>query len=117
MDSQNQNQTSIIVEETTDDDSEKSVFCKKCGHEITKATFVVEPHDHTFRNPAGYSFHVLCYSDAPGAANVGLPTTEASWFKDHAWTFAICNQCTTHLGWWYRGPTTFAGLIATRLVR
>jgi len=108
---------SIKREETTDAQSEKSVRCKNCGNDITKPALAIEPHEHTFRNPAGYSFHVLCYSDAPGAANVGSPTTTDSWFKDHAWTFAICNQCNAHLGWWYRGASEFVGLIATRLLR
>lgn len=103
--------------EATDEQTQKSVRCKQCGHAVTEPTFAVQPHEHTFRNPAGYSFHVLCYSDAPGAASAGESTSEASWFAGYAWTFAICAQCGVHLGWWYQGSDRFAGLIATRLLR
>ena len=113
--------TSVELDETTDteeeSESEKSVRCKNCGFDITSPSLAIEPHEHTFRNPAGFSFHLVCYSDAEGAVNVGSPTTEASWFKGYAWTFAICGQCQMHLGWWYSGSDTFAGLIATRLIR
>ncbi len=107
--------------ETVDEQSEvqpkKIVRCKNCNYEITTPAQALQPHEHTFRNPAGYSFHVLCYSDAPGALEVGSPTSEASWFPGHDWTFAVCKQCSNHLGWWYSGNTRFAGLIATRLIR
>lgn len=108
---------SIEPKEKTGVESQKSVRCKSCGYEITDPALAIEPHEHTFRNPGGYSFHVLCYSDAPGAADAGEPTTEASWFAGYNWTFAICKQCHIHLGWWYNGSDRFAGLIATRLMR
>jgi len=109
--------TSIELEEKSDVQSQKAVRCKNCGHTVTDPALAVEPHEHTFRNPAGFSFHVLCYSDAPGASDVGETTTEASWFPGYSWTFAICTQCRGHLGWWYSGRDRFAGLIATRLLR
>lgn len=105
------------LEETTDVEEQKSVRCKNCNYEITEPAFAIEPHEHTFRNPAGYSFHVLCYSTAPGATSEGQATTADSWFAGYAWTFAICGQCHNHLGWWYTGENSFAGLIATRLIR
>jgi len=108
---------STELEEKTDVQTQKSVRCKNCGHVITSPALAIEPHEHTFRNPAGYSFHVLCYSDAPGAADAGESTNEACWFPGYAWTFAICMQCHNHLGWWYSGPDRFAGLIGTRLIR
>ena len=108
---------SIELEDTTEVQTQKTVRCKNCGHVVTSPALAVEPHEHTFRNPTGSSFHVLCYSDAPGALDVGESTTADSWFESYAWTFAICQQCHTHLGWWYHGPDRFAGLIATRLVR
>lgn len=108
---------SIELEEKTESKTQKSILCKNCGYAITSPALAVEPHEHTFRNPAGYSFHVLCFSDAPGAANLGSPTTEACWFPGYSWTFALCVQCQNHLGWWYTGKDHFAGLIATRLIR
>jgi hypothetical protein len=96
---------------------QKSIMCKNCGHVITSHSLAVQPHEHTFRNPAGYSFHVLCFSDAPGASGVGDLTDLASWFPGYSWSYAICAKCHNHLGWWYTGKDQFAGLIATRLVR
>ena len=100
---------------------EKTVTCASCGHEITRPAYALEvqgQHEHTFRNPGGYSFHVVCYSQAEGCLDVGQPTPEATWFPGTAWSFAICSACHIHLGWWYRGSELpFAGLIATRLVR
>jgi hypothetical protein len=108
---------STELERKTEVQSQKSVRCINCGHVVTSPALAIEPYEHTFRNPAGYSFHVLCYSDAPGAADVGEPTSEACWFPGYTWTFAICIQCHAHLGWWYSGRDRFAGLIATRLIR
>jgi hypothetical protein len=98
-------------------EEQRVVRCKACLHEITTPARAIQPHEHTFRNPAGYSFHLLRYGDAPGAADAGDATAEASWFPGHAWSFAICKQCHQHLGWWYTGDTRFVGLIATRVLR
>lgn len=111
------NDLSVELEERVELNRQIVVRCKKCAHDVTKAEHAAQPHEHTFRNPAGYSFHVLCYSEAAGAGDVGIPTTEACWFPGYAWTFAICRQCNEHLGWWYTGEKRFAGLIATRLIR
>jgi hypothetical protein len=107
---------SIEIEEQDDVLAQNTVRCKNCGYVITTPGLAIEPHEHTFRNPAGFSFHVLCYSDAPGAADVGTATSEACWFPGYSWTFAMCRQCRCHLGWWYSGPDRFAGLISTRLI-
>ncbi|MBT9583163.1 hypothetical protein IV102_07430 [bacterium] len=102
---------------------EKAIVCRDCGHEITRHRSAIEvggAHEHTFRNPGGYSFHVLCFGEAPGCLNAGQPSQEATWFAGYAWSFALCAACHGHLGWCYRGPgepVQFAGLIATRLVR
>jgi len=108
---------SIDLEDKIAAQSQKTVRCKTCGHVVTSPALAIEPHEHNFRNPAGYSFHLVCYSDAPGAADVGEPTTADCWFPGYAWTFAICTQCHSHVGWWYSGSDRFAGLIATRLIR
>ena len=96
---------------------EESIRCKNCEHKITSPKMAIEPHEHTFRNPAGFSFHIVCFSDAPGAEDVGAPTTVATWFPGYAWSFARCQQCQIHLGWWYVGKDQFVGLIAQRLLR
>jgi hypothetical protein len=96
---------------------QKSILCKNCTHVITSPALAVQPHEHTFRNPVGYSFHVLCFSDAPGADDAGSPTLAATWFPDYAWSFAVCQQCRQHIGWWWSGRDRFIGLIAQRLIR
>lgn len=100
---------------------EKAIVCRACGHVVTHKRFQHEingAHEHTFRNPAAYSFHLVCYSEAPGCVVEGPATTDATWFAGYAWSFALCGGCQQHLGWWYAGRNgSFAGLIATRLVR
>lgn len=97
------------------------VLCKNCEHPVARVqdAFDFEGlHEYTFRNPGGYSFHVLCYREAAGAASVGTPTAEATWFAGYGWSFAVCEACQSHLGWWYHASDSkFAGLIATRLIR
>jgi len=113
--------TSINIAINTDEDEkiepEKIVRCKNCDHELTKASAAIEPHEHTFRNPIGMSYHIACYRDAPGALDLGSPTTLATWFPNYGWSFAQCEQCTIHIGWWFHGPDIFIGLIVPRLIR
>lgn len=98
-----------------------TVRCQQCQHPITSRSQAIQvqgAHEHTFRNPAGYSFHVLCFRNAAGALRIGTPTPEATWFASYSWSFAVCEECQQHLGWFYDGPEDgFAGLIATRLLR
>ncbi len=97
------------------------ISCRKCGHQITtprEATSVDGVHERTFRNPAGYSFHVLCYRRAPGCREASGPVHQDSWFPGTSWSIAVCGECHEHLGWYYsaRDQNNFYGLIATRLV-
>lgn len=92
--------------------------CRACSHLITRGRWAINrggAFEHRFRNPAGWSFQVGCYAKAPGAFGAGEPTSEHTWFAGYVWQFAICAKCGTHLGWWYTGVDTFAGLIVTRL--
>lgn len=103
-------------------DPEQPVCCGTCRHQVTTRRQAIEQsgaHEHTFRNPAGYSFHVLCYAEAAGCSLEGVPTTQASWFPGYAWCFATCSACGGHLGWHFSGAgkDPFFGLIATRLIR
>lgn len=96
------------------------VLCSSCQHALTSPKHAIEmggAHEHTFRNPVAYSYHVLCYSEAPGCLRVGEPTSEASWFPGCAWSFALCGGCQQHVGCHYVGARSFFGLIATRLLR
>ncbi|MBI3927618.1 MAG: hypothetical protein HY319_18910 [Armatimonadetes bacterium] len=100
---------------------DETVRCSACTHTITHNRAAIEvdgSHEHTFRNPAGYSFHVLCFSEAPGCLTTGVPTSEASWFRGFQWCYSLCAACHQHLGWRYLSTQrSFEGLIATRLLR
>lgn len=97
---------------------DEAIRCARCSSAVThhSAAIAVDgAHEHTFRNPAGYSFQVACFAEAPGVRADGDPTTEATWFAGFAWQIGHCRTCGRHLGWWFRGTRTFAGLIVTRL--
>ena len=97
------------------------VCCGSCHAEITLRSLAARragSHEHTFRNPAGYSWTIVCFRDAPGCASAGDLTTEASWFPGYAWCYANCSSCWRHIGWWFvGGEPSFVGLIVTRLAR
>ena len=96
-----------------------TIRCRRCRHDVTAGHFAIEvegAHAHTFRNPAGWSFRLGCFADAPGAAVSGAATYADTWFSGHAWRFAHCTACGTHLGWWFvGGSSAFCGLVLTRL--
>lgn len=73
--------------------------------------------EFSLKNPEGIRFHILTFSRTLGCREVGVPTLEHTWFPGHAWSFCLCNQCRLHLGWYYTGPSEFAGLIQDRLLR
>lgn len=97
-----------------------TVRCRRCEHAVTAGRYAIEvdgAHEHTFRNPAGWSFRLGCFADAPGAAPSGEATYDHTWFPGYAWRFAHCDGCSTHLGWWFVGTSNaFAALILTRLM-
>ena len=101
-------------------EADSTVSCASCGHDVTDSKWSVSRSgsgQHRFRNPAGWSFQVVCFKEAPGCAERGEPTTDASWFPGYAWHYAHCGSCGVHLGWVFTGSAdAFYGLIATRLV-
>lgn len=101
------------------DELDDTIRCGRCRHDVTAGRFAIEvsgSHAHTFRNPAGWSFRIGCFSDAVGAAVAGAATTEDTWFPGYAWQMAHCSACVIHLGWWFVGGSHgFAGLVLARL--
>jgi len=94
------------------------VCCARCGHVITHErhrTTVNGRYTHTRVNPHGFVFHFGCFAEAEGCLVKGPPTSEDSWFADHAWEFAHCAACQAHLGWAFHGEGSFFGLILDRL--
>jgi len=108
---------SVELPQKSDTEAEKCVRCKKCDHKLTNPDLSIAPYEGTYRNPFGVSFHVVFYSDASGARDLGSPTTVYTWFPGYGWSMALCRQCGEHLGWWWSGPERFIGLIATRICR
>ncbi len=96
----------------------EALLCKSCSHPITRvdaAREVEDRHLHRCINPAGVTFQVRCFTDAPGCVGVG--TADHSWFDGFAWQIALCGQCATHVGWRFSGTAgAFVGLIANRIV-
>lgn len=100
-------------------DEERAVVCVACNHALTKASSRIEvdgAHEHAFANPAGLTFRVACFRDAPGCAGYGDESRVWTWFKGFAWRVALCGGCSEHVGWSYRNEaSSFFGLITTRI--
>jgi hypothetical protein len=100
-------------------DEDRKLLCAACGAAISSDSARIEAggaHAHRFTNPAGFTYDVVCLSEAACYLQ-GPPTNEFTWFPGYAWSYAMCGACHTHLGWYYEGPSKFFGLIADRLVR
>ncbi len=110
-----------VVEEYGEKAVQRRIFlCTACGNPITTDIARISvggSHLHVFTNPAGFVFRVALFSEAPGCVHAGIPTREHTWFSGFAWSYALCAQCGSHLGWIYSsGNGSFFGLIADRLV-
>ena len=95
--------------------------CRGCGNEVTAAEFGIRRHgrfEHTFDNPAGYTFRLGCFSNAWNCLLHGVPTHAFTWFPGFRWRFCSCGHCGLHLGWHYdSGAESFFGLILDNLIR
>lgn len=103
-----------------DDDTRAAplVFCRRCDAVVARTSdrVMTGPDDlHTFVNPRGEVFDLVCFFRADGAVTVGEPTLEYTWFPGHAWRFAMCRSCAVQLGWRYDGAPGFWGLIRAGL--
>jgi hypothetical protein len=101
-------------------EEKKAVVCRNCGHPITSAdsiTFIDGSQTHTFFNPAGIVFEIICFSRAPGCFVFGTASTEFSWFSGFTWRGALCGSCRIQLGWCFEsGDSSFFGLILQKLI-
>jgi hypothetical protein len=104
----------------TGEESGRILACAVClGPVTTTAARVVKcgAHEHDCVNPAGYRFHIGCFSSARGCVAEGHPTSEHTWFPPYAWQVGVCAGCGTHLGWLFTiADDRFHGLILDRLV-
>ncbi len=106
--------------QTANDEQEQPIRCRQCGLEITsrdQAVTIQGRHQHTFFNPAGIVFEIVCFGAAPGCQNEGTPTKDFSWFPDYSWCYSFCSACRSMLGWQFQSGTgsVFWGLILNRL--
>jgi hypothetical protein len=98
------------------DDEEREeplVCCRRCDGVVARTgdRVVIGAADlHTFVNPRGEVFELVCFARADGALAVGEATLEYTWFPGHAWRFAMCRSCAAQLGWRYDGAASFWGL-------
>lgn len=108
-------------QEQEQEKEEKDILCRQCEARITSPIHRFEVQgdfEHTFLNPGGQVFRIGCFSSADGCLNLGVPTTDWTWFEGFEWQVAICKQCYVHLGWFYRssGEKNFYGLILDSLI-
>ena len=95
-------------------------LCAWCLNRVANETnrFSHEGKDEfTFANPEGFRFDIITFSETLGCRQTGEPTLEHTWFPGHGWSYCLCAQCGHHLGWYFSGPSEFAGLIKERIVR
>jgi hypothetical protein len=101
-----------------DDSDKKWVRCRSCHNKIalfSDRTSINENDSYIFKNPAGIFFRIVCFEDAQCAIAVSDFTDEHTWFAGYHWSIALCRLCHIHIGWLYRGPDEFYGLIADKL--
>jgi hypothetical protein len=94
------------------------LLCRFCRTPVTdrnQAISIDGGHVHTRSNPAGITFCFGCFREAPGCAATGPATGRHSWFTGCRWQVAVCRACGEHLGWSFRGPAQFFGLILDRM--
>lgn len=97
----------------------EAIYCKSCGRTVTSKDQKISvhgAHTHTFFNPAGIVFELGCFGVAPGCQNAGEATSDFSWFAGYVWSFALCDRCNSHLGWFFEmGERSFYGLVLANI--
>jgi len=106
------------VNETSGD--EEWLVCAVCSNRITNISNKIKinsSHEHTFTNPHGLLFNILCFNNAIGCIESGFSTNEFTWFQGYSWQIVLCSSCRVHLGWKYtKGDAYFYGLIKDLLI-
>ncbi len=106
----------------SDDETERENFyiCRACGNVIASPAEKLEidgKFSHTFVNPAGIIYNIVCFSDARGCIIFGDPITDFTWFPGFGWSYALCSNCQAHLGWYYSSEGKgFYGLILDNII-
>ena len=85
---------------------ERLLLCRACEAEVARTDdrVTIGAGDlHTFVNPQGQVFELVCLDRADGAVALGEPTLAYTWFPGYAWCYAYCLRCTRQLGWYFDG--------------
>ncbi|MFW2372675.1 MAG: hypothetical protein ACN4GM_06095 [Gammaproteobacteria bacterium] len=93
--------------------------CAICGRKITDHQQQAEiegSHTHSKLNPDQQSFIIRCFVSVENCKVSGEKTALNSWFTGCQWQFVHCNHCSTQLGWYFSGVSSFYGLIEQQLV-
>jgi hypothetical protein len=103
------------------DQDPRAIRCRYCRQDITAPSYrtaVQGAHGHTFANPLGVVFEVVCYSQVRGLGYTGPETDEFTWFPGYRWRVALCGRCQVHLGWRFSAgrDDDFHALILDRLL-
>ena len=106
--------------ETAAPDAEPAIRCAQCGLTVARpsARIAIQgAHRHTFANPAGIVYEIVCLHPVVGCGYIGPETDEFSWFAGYRWRIAVCGRCGIQLGWRFSsgGGHVFHGLILDRL--
>lgn len=109
------------AEGKTADEPEALILCRSCGQAVARLHDRTERHGshrHTFANPHGIVYEILCFRAAEGSAASGPATNEFTWFKGYRWRVVVCRACLVHLGWLFDADSgdRFYGLIGDRLI-
>jgi len=111
--------TKVSVDSRVEKSQSRRLCCAVCQFPITnysQATKIEQKHIHLKSNPGGIQFRFGCYHRAPGCGHNGEFTYEYTWFNGYQWCNALCESCSTQLGWCFTGERTFYGLILEQLV-
>ncbi|MCD4743819.1 MAG: hypothetical protein K8R67_15255 [Desulfobacteraceae bacterium] len=107
----------IDYSDTSND--ENNILCLYCKNLITNHYTQIkinDSHKHVFANPHGIVFEIGCYKEAVGCMVYKGASKEFSWFLSYNWRIAVCNHCSSHLGWLFTSDSnSFFGLIIEKL--
>lgn len=97
----------------------KGITCTNCNSLITKSEYRISidnQNSHSFFNPYRFIFNIVCFSEASGCTETGLPCSQFSWFPPYKWQICFCSNCTQHIGWKFiHSNSQFYGLILEKI--
>lgn len=102
--------------------NDSSLFHSHDHHELEKyqrepnATFAMV---QLLRNPHGVNFELITLRQATLLLINETESLEDTWFPNFKWTVALCPQCRTHLGWFFRSiydKESFVAIIMDKLL-